>query len=186
VTVQVEDGPQFELGEVGVHGPMESAGKRILRMANVAKMQIADFDELDNAALRVRKGMKQDGYLDADVTIDKEINDDTKKVNAYFVVAPGSQYTFGRLEIKGLGLDGEAAVRKAWSVKTGDPYPADYPEYFLSQMKDYFDNLGAAKALPEIHHDTNVVDLTLDFKYAPPPDPRRGRGGRGRGGIPPL
>ena len=182
IRVQVEDGPQFELGEVGVHGPMESASKRILRMANVPKMTIADFDQLADAAKRVRDGLKKDGYLDADVSVDKSINDETKKVDAYFVVAPGAQYTFGRLEIKGLGLDGEAAVRKAWSLKTGDMFPGDYPDYFLSQMKEYFDNLGAAKAFPTVHHETNVVDVMLDFKYAPPVDDKRGRG---RGGIPP-
>jgi outer membrane protein insertion porin family len=183
VRVQVEDGPQYELGEVGVHGPMENASKRILRMANVPKMTVADFDQMDDAAKRIREGMKKDGYLDADVTVDKDINDESKKVDAYFVVAPGPQYTFGRLDVKGLGLDGEAAVRKAWGVKTGEAYPGDYPDYFLSQMKDYFDNLGAAKAFPDIHHDTNVVDVTLDFKYAPPVDDRKKPGGRG---IPPL
>ena len=173
ISVQVEDGPQFELGEVGVHGAMESESKRILRLAAVPKMTTADFDQLREAAKRVQDGLKHDGYLDADVTVDKGINDETKKVDAWFVVASGSPYTFGRLEIKGLGLDGEAAVKKAWSLKTGDPYAGDYPDYFLAQMKEYFDNLGVAKAIPKIHQDTNTVDVTLDFKYQAPPDERR-------------
>ena len=173
VTVQVADGPQFELGEVGVHGPMESASKRILRLANVPKMTTADFGQLRDAAKRVQDGLKHDGYLDADVSVDKGINDETKKVDAWFVVSPGAAYTFGRLEIKGLSLDGEAAVKKAWSLKTGDVYAGDYPDYFLSQMKEYFDNLSVARAIPLIHHETNTVDVTLDFKYQPPPDERR-------------
>ena len=74
------------------------------------------------------------------------------------------------MTVNGLGLDGEAAIRKMWSVKPGDAFPEGYPDYFLSKVKEegFFDNLGDMKAKPAINADTHVVDVTLDFKGAPP------------------
>jgi hypothetical protein len=85
--------------------------------------------------------------------------------------------------VSGLGLDGEDAIRKMWSVKPGDPFPLGYADYFLSKVKEegYFDNLGDTKAKPSINAETHVVDVALDFKGAPakPKAPVR------QGGFPP-
>jgi outer membrane translocation and assembly module TamA len=83
-------------------------------------------------------------------------------------VNPGPVYTFGKLTVDGLGLDGEAAIRKMWTVKAGDPYPANYPNYFVESVKKdgLFDNLGDIRATPSIDRDTHVVDVTLNFTSA--------------------
>jgi outer membrane protein insertion porin family len=169
VHVVLIEGPQYKLGAVGVRGPMEDQSKHILRVAKVPSMGIVNFDELRNADLRVKQALRQEGYLDAEVSTDREINDEKMTVDVYLVPNPGPQYTFGKLELKGLGLDAEAAVKGMWTVKAGDPYPGDYPDYFAKRVKEdgYFDNLGDARAEPHINADTHVVDVTLTFVYAP-------------------
>jgi len=169
VHVPIEEGPQFKLGEVSVRGPMEENSKHLLRVAKVPKMAIADFDQLRQAALRIKEDLRHEGYLDGDVSVDRDINDETKTVDAFFVISPGTQYTFGKLDIKGLGLDGLAAVNKAWSIKTGEPFPGEYPDYFLRRVKEegWFDNLGETRAEPEINSETHVVNVTLYFRYNP-------------------
>jgi hypothetical protein len=74
---------------------------------------------------------------------------------------------FGNLEVKGLGLDGVAAVKKMWGVPSGQPYPAEYPDYFAKQVKNegLFDNLGDVRAEPDINAETHVVNVTVTFKY---------------------
>ena len=77
---------------------------------------------------------------------------------------------FGKLDVKGLGLDGVDAVKKMWGVKPGEPFPAEYPDYFAKKVQDegVFENLSDVRAEPEINPDTHLVNVTLTFKYGRP------------------
>jgi len=167
VHVTLTEGPQFKLGEVGVQGPMADQAKHILNVAKIGKMAIADFDQIRNATVRVQTGLKHEGYLDAEVSYDKHINDETKVVDVYLVPNPGPQYMFGKLAVKGLGLDGVDAIQKMWGVKPGEPFPAEYPDYFVKKVKEegLFDNLADIRNEPSIDPEKHVVDVTLEFKY---------------------
>jgi len=167
VHVVLEEGPQYKLGEVGVRGPMEDQSKHILRTAKMSQMAIADFDKIREAETRVTDSLKHEGYLDAAISVDKELNDEKKIVNVFFVPNPGPQYMFGNLDVKGLGLDGVSAVKKMWGVKSGEPFPAEYPDYFAKQVKaeGLFDNLGDVRAEPDINTETHIVNVTVIFKY---------------------
>jgi outer membrane translocation and assembly module TamA len=127
--------------------------------------------------VRVKNSMRHEGYLDAQVTTDRKLDDAKKTVEFFLIVETGERYTFGKLTVDGLGIDGEAAIRKMWSVKPGDPFPVDYPDFFAAKVKEegLFDNLGDTKAKTDINAETHVVDVTLDFKGAPrkPQGPRR-------------
>lgn len=172
VNVPIDEGPQYKLGAITVRGGTingEDQTKHILRVAKVPPMPVVDFDQLRTAAIRVKDDLRHEGYLDADVSVDRDINDEKKTVDVFFVPIPGTQYKFGKLEVKGLGLDGVAAVNKAWVVKTGDPFPAEYPDYFLKRVKEegWFDNLGETRAEPQIDVETHTVNVTLNFRYEP-------------------
>ena len=171
VHVVLDEGPQYKLGTVGVRGPMEDQSKHILRVAKMSQMAIADFDKILEAETRITESLKHEGYLDITVSVDKDINDEKKVVDVYFVPNPGPQYMFGNLEVKGLGLDGVAAVKKMWGVPPGQPYPAEYPDYFAKQVKNegLFDNLGEVTAEPDINAETHVVNVTVTFKYGVTP-----------------
>jgi outer membrane protein assembly factor BamA len=167
VHVLLEEGAQYKLGEVGVRGPMEDQKRHILLTAKMSQMAIADFDKIHEAEGRIATSLKHEGYLDVQVSVDKELNDEKKVVNVYFVPNPGPQYMFGKLDVQGLGLDGVAAVKKMWGVPSGEPFPAEYPAYFAKQVKSegVFDNLGEVRAEPEINVETHVVNVTVTFKY---------------------
>ena len=170
VKVTVSESVEYKLIRVAVadRSPEESA--RILRTAKLPKLTIANFDEVRQAAVRVQDSMRHQGYLDAEVTTEKNLDDQKKTVEFYLVVGAGPLYTFGTLTVNGLGLDGEEAIRKMWGVKPGGPFPEGYADYFLSKVKEegIFENLGDMKAKPAINADTHVVDVTLDIKGAPP------------------
>ena len=90
------------------------------------------------------------------------------------VIETGDKYTFGKLTIVGLDLNGEPAVRKLWGVAAGKPFNATYPQYFLDRIREdgFFDRLGATKASTEIDEKTHVVDVTLKFESARKPGAR--------------
>jgi outer membrane protein insertion porin family len=170
VKVTIDEGVEYKLTRVTVAGKSPAEGARILKNAKLPELTIANFDEVIQAAKRVQESMRHQGFLDARVTTDKKIDDDKKTVEFALVVDAGPAYTFGKLTVTGLGLDGEAAIRKMWSVKAGDSFPAGYPDYFLSKVKEegLFDNLGETKAKQDINAETHVVDVSLDFAGAPP------------------
>jgi outer membrane protein insertion porin family len=169
VHVTIDDGPQFRLGSLSVHGPMAGSASRILRIANISRGEFVNGDDIQQAVTRIHDTLRGEGYLDVTVSTDHSINDAMKTVDAWFVVTPGELYTFGHLEILNLGLDGEAAIRKMWSVKPGDPFPGGYPDHFVQAVKEegMFDNLGVITATPSINHQTHVVDVSLHFGTAP-------------------
>jgi len=176
VKVSVDEGTEYKLVRVAVAGRSQSESAKILKTAKLPQMTIANFEQVKEAAKRVQESMRHQGYLDARVTTDKKVDDEKKTVEFFLVVDAGEAYTFGALAVNGLGLDGEAAIRKLWSIKPGDAFPDGYPDYFLGKVKEegLFDNLGATTAQKKINPDTHVVDVTLDFKGAPqkPKKPR--------------
>ncbi len=176
VHVTVADGERYKLGTVSVLGKMQSDSKRILRMANLPQSDFVNGNDLQQGADRIHDTLRGEGYLDVSVTTGHAIDEPRKAVNVWFEVNPGELYTFGKLEVLGLGLDGEAAIRKSWGVKTGDPFPGGYPDHFVETIKaeGLFDNLGAITATPSINRQTHVVDVSLHFASAPAPTrPRR-------------
>jgi outer membrane protein insertion porin family len=170
VKVTIDEGVEYKLTRVTVAGKSPAEAARILKTAKLPELTIANFDEVIQAAKRVQDSMRHQGFLDARVTTDKKIDEEKKTVEFALVVDAGPAYTFGKLTVTGLGLDGEAAIRKMWSVKAGDPFPVGYPDYFLSKVKEegLFDNLGETKAKQDNNAETHVVDVTLDFQGAPP------------------
>ncbi len=169
VQVTVVEGPRYKLGKLSVRGTMASDARRIIRMANLPDSEFVNYDSIAQAAPRIRDILRGEGYLDAAVSSDRSIDDKALIVDAWFDVFPGEIYTFGRLDVNGLGLDGEAAVRKLWAIKPGDPFPGGYPEHFAQVVKKdgYFDNLGAVTATPGINKQTRIVDVTLTFTGTP-------------------
>jgi outer membrane protein insertion porin family len=170
VTVTIDEGTEYKLSRVAIRGTTAEEGARILKNAKLPHQTIANFSQVIDAAKRVEESLRKQGFLDARVTTDKSIDDAAKTVAFFIVVDAGPAYTFGKLTVNGLGLDGEAAIRKMWGLKPGDKFPQGYGDYFLSKVKEegIFDNLGATNASQSVQP-THVVDVTLDFKGGAPP-----------------
>jgi len=170
VNVTVDEGSEYKLVRVAVAGRSAAESAKILKRAKLPQLTVANFEEVTQAAQRVKDSMRKQGFLDAEVTTDRKLDDVKKTVEFFLILETGPEYTFGTLTVNGLGLDGEAAIRKMWSVKHGDSFPQGYPDFFLGKVKEegIFDNLGDMKADPNINEETHVVDVTLDFKGAPP------------------
>ena len=59
----------------------------------------------------------------------RNIDDPKKIVNLVLKIDEGPQFVLGTLNVEGLDLNGEAAIRKMWTHQGGTPYNPDYPEY---------------------------------------------------------
>lgn len=170
VKIGIEEGEAYKLGSLAVGGRFAGESVKLLKIAKAPlSMPVADFDAIGQISDRLKDEMKHRGYLQAEIKTLRKLDETKKSVDVTLAINEGPQYKFGKLTVLGLGLDGEAAIKKMWGVKPGDAFPNEYPNYFLEQVKaeSLFDNLGDTKATPKRDDETLTVAVTLDFKTAP-------------------
>jgi outer membrane protein insertion porin family len=175
VTVAVEEGPSYTLGKVNLTGASAFEPRDLLDAARIQTGDIANFDEVNAGVDRIRKFYRRHGYLRVDARVDRKINPHAKTVDAIIRIEEGPQFVFGKLMIEGLDIHGEAAIRKMWTVKEGKPFNAEYPDYFLNQVREdgVFDGLGKTASVLKVDESAHTVDVTLQFGAAPPEQKKR-------------
>jgi len=178
VTVTVEEGPVYTLGEVNFTGVASSEVADLLRSADLKKRDTANFDDVRAAVERIEKKYRDNGYLHVSSRVDRDVHDAEHTVNVTVALDLGAQYRFGKLEIKGLDLLTEPEIRKAFGQMEGRPYQPGYADAFLDRLRaeKVFDNLGKTLAEPHIDESSKTVDITLTFSGAGKADAEPGTG----------
>jgi outer membrane protein insertion porin family len=172
VHVTVDEGPVYKLAKVTLTGADSSLLKSA---AKIETGDTADFDLVKEGLARVKQELKKEGYLRADGDFERVVDDKALSVDVVLKMEKGPLYTFGKLTIQGLDLNGEPAVRKMWGVQQGKPFNALYPDYFLKRVRDegMFDGLGETKSKTDIDETTHIANVTLIFGAVKPADKRK-------------
>jgi outer membrane protein insertion porin family len=170
VTVAVNEGESYSLGDLEVKGSTLTPSEMKKFASGVKAGGVFNIEEVQAAAVKIEKRMQRDGYMHVRSKLDKQIDDKLKKVTVVIHVEPGPLYTYARLDIKGLDILSEPEVRKMWTLQPGQPFDSDYPDHFLTRIREdgVFDNLGETKALIAPDDERRTVAVTLVFKGEPP------------------
>jgi len=182
VTVTVDEGQSYELGKVAIEGPSPLEPAVLLKAGDFKTGDVANIDRVSQGLERIRLALRHAGYLEAKVTTDRKLDNDKKAVDLAVHIDAGPQFTMGKLNIVGLDLNGEFEIKRIWSMKEGGPFNADYPELFLSRVREegLFENLGKTKSEFKINEREHTADVTLTFA-GENPEQKPGSRGRGRG-----
>jgi outer membrane protein assembly factor BamA len=165
VTVTVDEGPEFKLGDVKFAGTSASRSTELLKLGKFKTGEAANFEDVAQGVDRIKKRLQRQGYMHVDADTERAINDKTRIVNLTVHITEGPQYSFGKLTVEGLDLNGEAAIKKLWGLQPGKPFDAEYPDFFLNRVREegIFENLHKTKAVPKVDDLNHVVDVTLQF-----------------------
>ena len=176
VNVEVQEGDVYSLDAVKLAGN-GLPEKELLKAADFKTGEVADFNAVDAGLARIRKRLARQGFLKCETSVDRDVRDQEKKVSLVVHIEKGPQYTFGKLTIEGLDLNSEAAIRRMWGLKPGAPFDAEYPDHFLTRVREdgVFDNLGETKPASKVDDRAHTVDVTLTFASAPKPARPEGR-----------
>lgn len=168
VTVKVEEGESYSLGTVTVDGA-EVPGPTLVKLGEWKKGEVFNVERIQGGIARMEKRVRRDGYMHVTSKTERVVDDKTRTVNLKVHITPGARYQFGKLDIQGLDIVTEPAIRKMWGLKTGAPFDADYPDSFLKDVRDQgiLDNLGETKAQLKPDDAAHMVDVVLVFKGAP-------------------
>lgn len=165
VTVHVEEGESYRLGAVRFQGgPLEES--EMLRVADLKPGDLFDGSRVRAAAERLQRRLRREGYMRARVEAETHVRDAGYVVDVKFRVEEGPRYAFGKLSIRGLDLIAEAAVRRMWTLKPGQPFNADYPDHFLARIREegILENLRKASAELATDDEQHTVHVTLVFR----------------------
>ena len=92
----VEEGPEFKLGEVSLAGNFAPKSAELLKVAKFTPGTVANFDDVMQGVDRIRKRLNRQGYMHAETTIERALNDKTKTVNVTIRIDEGPQFNFGK------------------------------------------------------------------------------------------
>jgi len=168
VFVAVDEGQSYDLGNVEIAGPAPVSPTELLKAGDFKTGDLANFDRVNEGLDRIRKAVRRAGYMDARVSSSRRIDDQKKTVDVTVSVDAGSQFAMGKLNIVGLDLDSEAEMRRIWTMSLGKPFNPDYPDFFLSKVREagLFDNLGSTEAEIQVNSQARTADVTLRFTGA--------------------
>ena len=173
VTVEVSEGDVYNLGEVTVEGVANR--DELYKIAQFKPETVANFDQINAGIEKMRDRLRSQGYMKPQAKTERKVNEEKKAVDLRVLIDPGPVYKFGKLSIVGLDIVGEPAVRKLWAIKEGQPFNSGYPQYFLDRIRQdgLFDDLGKTKYELKVDDQVHVVDVTLSFAGAPPPEKKK-------------
>lgn len=177
LTITVEEGPPYKLGAVRFTGAAARQAKELEDLVKWRKDETINFDEIKTGLNRIVKRYRTTGYVHAAARADRTIDDKEHTVDLAVNVDAGPEYKYGTLEIRGLDVISEPAIRKMWGAKEGKSFDAEYPDSFLKDVRDQglFDNLGDTTAQTKVNEDRKTVDVTLIFLGSKPADAGRKR-----------
>ena len=164
--VTVDEGPEFNLGEVKIVGNFAGRSAELLKIGKFKLGEMANFDEIAAGVERLKEPLRRQGYMRVSSKVDRSLDEKAKTVNITVRIDPGPQFMMGKLEIQGLDLNSTAGVRKLWAPQEGKPFDAAYPDYFLGRIREerMFDNLHDARASTKVDEQNRTVDVTLVFR----------------------
>ncbi|SRR5712692_5141898 len=172
VTVHVEEGRQYRLGDIRVR-PADPRGTLVFPPDELRKLIPLREGQLFNVA-KIRDGLEAlrklygtKGYIDFTAAPITDVGDD-RQLSLVIELDEQKQYRVGRIEV--LGLDERKEGLLKWKLKPGDVFNVELFEAFFRDNKA----LLPADASPmdvQVHRDMNngTVDLVFDFQTLPCP-----------------
>jgi outer membrane protein insertion porin family len=164
VSVEVVEGPVYKLGKVQVAGAGERQSE-MLKLADLKSGETANFDQVKAASQRMEKSFHRSGYLQVSSESERHYDDTAKTVDVTIRIHLGPQFMFTKLNVIGLDIETEPTIRKMWGLPEGKPFNEDYPQHFLSRVKEdgVFDNLKNSRFENKVDQDGHTVEVTLYF-----------------------
>jgi len=184
VFVTVDEGDSYEIGKITIEDPCPMDKSALLADADLKTKDVANADHINAGLEKMRLSLRRAGYMDAHVSMRRKVDDDKRLVDVFVEVDAGAQFLMGKLTLVGLDLNGEAEMKRIWTLQPGKPFDPEYPDLFLKRVKEegFFDHLGKTKADTHLNEKAHTADVTLTFS-GEDPSARPERRGRGRGGM---
>jgi outer membrane protein assembly factor BamA len=119
---------------------------------------VADVTKIETGLRQVRGAYRHLGYMQQRSTMTPRPDDATRRFVLDVTVEEGSQFRLGELTITGMDDQDADALRKKWTLKTGDIYDDSYIQQFRKENGTKTRRLTVE---PAIDAARRVIDLKI-------------------------
>jgi outer membrane protein assembly factor BamA len=167
VNVPVEEGVSYVWKGDEWAGNRAFSADELDKLLGMRPEGVANMQKFDEGMQAVRNAYLKQGYLQLDVSPQRDLDDATHHVRYQFSVDEGHQFHVGAFTVTGLPDNLSRRLLKAWKLHPGDVYDVTYLRQFMKQALSDLYRSGVRLGNPQysIHADpaTNVVNIEIDF-----------------------
>lgn len=138
VSIRVEEGPQYKLGEVKVSGNTVFSTEEVLKALSIRARGIFSREVLQADLLRLTDRYAERGYLFADIAPNIKVDRERQVVDITLEVNEGRQAFVERIEISGNTRTRDKVIRREIYLVEGDVFNSR----FLALSQRNLNNLG--------------------------------------------
>lgn len=138
VRVTLREGPVFQLGVIDVAGDrLPVPADELAKLVRLPEGDPPNWKKIAQGAASIQSALGRLGYLDANVQLDRRLDQPAAKIDVVLSVEKGQQYAFGDLRLDGLDPQSEARARSLWKLAPGAVLRLDYlDQYARVLMRD--------------------------------------------------
>jgi outer membrane protein insertion porin family len=165
--VPVTPGKIYSTSSVEWKGNSAIATGELATLLHMPIGQPADAVRLLHDIENVSKLYRSRGYMMAQIKPEAQFDDgktenDKSTVRYDLSVVEGDLYRMGEFEITGLDTQARARMVAAWTLRTGDPYNAEYPKKFLEDTGSLLPR--GVQWATTVHESPDAKDKTVDVE----------------------
>lgn len=122
INIPIDEGEMYTISDIRWSGDIPFAEKRLIKALKSRIGEPLNFMILDDEKLAVKSFYGDNGYPYAEVSLDVEKDADSGTAVLTFNVTSGCYVTFGPITISGDFLTSQKAIRRAMSIREGEPF----------------------------------------------------------------
>jgi len=165
LTMKIEEGPRYKLGEVDIEGDLVVPAARLMAMLNITDEEYYNQDVLREDMLAITDLYADFGYANAEAIPRTRQYEDERRVDITFDIDKGKQVYFERIDISGNTRTRDKVIRRELKVKEGGLYSKSALDRSVKNLDrlDFFEevNVNDRKGSEE---DTVVLDFEVKEK----------------------
>jgi outer membrane protein assembly factor BamA len=115
LTVRVDSGPQYRLGEVRFENGAELADRTLRPQFPLRKGELFNVSSIREGLSRITRLYGSRGYIDATIEPQFDIDSEAHQINITFKFDPGVQYRIGAVQIRGWSVEVEKLLRSKFA-----------------------------------------------------------------------
>jgi len=138
VTFNIDEGPIYSVGNVGVAGDLKVPAKELLAKLTIKPHKVFSGSSMQHDVLTLSDFYSDRGYAYVNVDPRTQVNPATHTVNVVFNIRPGREVLVDRINITGNTKTSDKVIRRELTIQEQEPYSASE----IQQSKKRLDSLG--------------------------------------------
>ncbi|MEL6184956.1 MAG: outer membrane protein assembly factor BamA [Myxococcota bacterium] len=120
ITMRIEEGEQFNVGEVGFSGEMPEDGTDLADLVSTKPGEVFNRSKLGKDLQRLKSRYEDDGYAYANVTPQTQVDASERIIDLIFDVQRGSKVFYERIDIVGNTKTRDKVIRRELRIYEGE------------------------------------------------------------------